>query len=203
MASLDSIGTSIRSTRIRFKEIKGFPGYYISSDGFVWTTFKRVYRKRVFRRGVTYVAGGRWSKLRATVTKGGYHQVLLSKQGVQHHMLVHRLVLMAFCGGPPSSDMECCHNNGDSSDNRISNLRWDTKKRNQADRLKHGTDSRGEKQGGAKMTNDLVRVICARLIAGESPTHIAREIGVCRTTIGRIRLGLAWKHIWEEVNGAA
>ena len=35
---------------------------------------------------------------------------------------VHRLVLEAFVGPNPPG-LECCHNNGDPSDNRVENLR--------------------------------------------------------------------------------
>lgn len=51
---------------------------------------------------------------------------------------VHRLVLLAFVG-PPRPGQECCHNNGDPTDNRLENLRWATHRDNVLDAVAHGT----------------------------------------------------------------
>lgn len=51
---------------------------------------------------------------------------------------VHRLVLEAFVGPCPPG-MEGCHNNGDPTDNRLANLRWDTRRSNVLDSVRHGT----------------------------------------------------------------
>jgi hypothetical protein len=51
---------------------------------------------------------------------------------------VHRLVLTAFVGQPPPGFV-CCHNNGDPTDNRLSNLRWDSQSGNMRDAVRHGT----------------------------------------------------------------
>ena len=57
-------------------------------------------------------------------------------------------------------------------------LRWATPKENQADRLAHGTDHRGEKHKLAKLTNDAVRVIKVRLASGERRSRLAAQYGV-------------------------
>lgn len=49
----------------------------------------------------------------------------------------HRAVLLAFIG-PCLDGMECCHNNGDPLDNRLENLRWDTRQANTIDKINHG-----------------------------------------------------------------
>lgn len=67
----------------------------------------------------------------------GHQRVNLGRR--ERGLRVHRLVLEAFVGPCPPG-MECCHNNGDPSDNRVENLRWDTKKSNAADKRKHGND---------------------------------------------------------------
>ena len=51
---------------------------------------------------------------------------------------VHRMVLEAFVG-PAPENTECCHNNGDPQDNRVANLRWDTRSSNRRDSVNHGT----------------------------------------------------------------
>jgi hypothetical protein len=48
------------------------------------------------------------------------------------------LVLTAFVGSRPSG-LEGCHRNGDPTDNRLENLRWDTRTANIFDAVAHGT----------------------------------------------------------------
>lgn len=66
--------------------------------------------------------------------------VSLSRPGVNGRVsrMVHRLVLEAFVGPCPPG-MECCHFDGDSTNNHLSNLRWDTHSSNQFDRVRHRT----------------------------------------------------------------
>ena len=72
--------------------------------------------------------------------KSGYRCYLvgLCREGVNEVKLVHRLVLEAFVGPCPDKK-ECCHNNGNSLDNRLTNLRWDTRRANCLDSALHGT----------------------------------------------------------------
>jgi hypothetical protein len=55
------------------------------------------------------------------------------------HVHIHVLVLTTFVGPRPDGH-EGCHNNGEPSDNRLVNLRWDTPCANQADKLVHQRD---------------------------------------------------------------
>lgn len=68
----------------------------------------------------------------------GHLTVRLCRNATGKSHAVHRLVLLAFVGPGPDGT-ECCHNNGDPADNRLSNLRWDTRIENQRDRVRHGT----------------------------------------------------------------
>ena len=68
----------------------------------------------------------------------GYVEVRLQIDGKSRLKRVHRLVLEAF-DGPCPDGLEGCHNNGDRTDNRLSNLRWDSRANNLRDREKHGT----------------------------------------------------------------
>jgi hypothetical protein len=54
----------------------------------------------------------------------------------QRHAKVHHLVAVAFIGPRPTG-MVICHNNGDSLDNRVENLRYDTQANNIADMHLH------------------------------------------------------------------
>lgn len=50
---------------------------------------------------------------------------------------VHRLVIETFAGPAPDGT-ECCHRNGDPTDNRAENLYWGTRSDNLHDAVKHG-----------------------------------------------------------------
>ena len=108
---------------------------------------------------------------------------------------VQRLVLLAFVGPCPDG-MECCHNNGIKTDNRLSNLRWDTRKANAADREHHGTTARGSKHGWSKLTEDDVREI-RRLYHEEAMVQeaIAALYDVVQATISDILARKRWKHV--------
>lgn len=58
---------------------------------------------------------------------------------------VHKLVLLAFVGPPLIAEAEGCHNNGDVSNNRLTNLRWGSKSSNMLDIVKHGKNLNANK----------------------------------------------------------
>lgn len=74
----------------------------------------------------------------------GHLQVPISAGCIQRLFQVHRLVLTAFVGPCPAG-MEGCHWNGDPTDNRAANLRWDTQSANQLDSIRHGTHVQSSK----------------------------------------------------------
>lgn len=72
--------------------------------------------------------------LRTVVDPQGYvHVALGSARGN-----AHPFVASAFLGPAPAGT-EVCHNNGLRTDNRVSNLRYDTHGNNQRDQRLHGT----------------------------------------------------------------
>jgi len=66
-----------------------------------------------------------------------YMRVTLYKDGANYACLVHHLVLDAFVG-PRKPGQECCHGPGGQSDNRLTNLRWGTRKANIEDLVASG-----------------------------------------------------------------
>lgn len=54
---------------------------------------------------------------------------------------------------------------------------------------------RGEGNTKAKLTEEQVKEICARYVAGETIRQIAPDYGVNMTNIARIVRGEAWKHV--------
>lgn len=75
----------------------------------------------------------------------GYLQVDLHTAGARTTQYVHRLVLETFRGPSPQEDMEVCHNDGDPSNNRVWNLRYDTRSENRLDMVRHGTHNNASK----------------------------------------------------------
>jgi hypothetical protein len=74
----------------------------------------------------------------------GHLVVDLRNGGKRRMAKVHQLVLEAFVGSRPGG-MEGCHNNGDGTDNRVENLRWDTPSENNFDLVRHGTHFQARK----------------------------------------------------------
>lgn len=58
---------------------------------------------------------------------------------------IAHLVLEAFVGPRPLG-MDACHNDGDSLNDQLGNLRWDTKSSNMYDKQVHGTDHQRNKE---------------------------------------------------------
>lgn len=88
-----------------------------------------------------------WSlkgKILSPIDAGRYYQNTLTKDGKGVKYLTHRLVLEAFVG-PPGKDEQGCHNDGNSKNNHLSNLRWDTSSANQRDKVIHGTHPEARK----------------------------------------------------------
>lgn len=177
-------------THEQWRMVPGYEGLYqVSSRGTVVSMDRIVMRgKRRMHIKARVMKPGR------QVTTGGHMFVALSKGGKRpKYMRVHRLVLAAFTGDQP--DMDCCHNNGDPTDNRLENLRWDTRKGNMADCVAHGTSNRGERNGMRVLTEAQVREIKMRRAAGEDTDVTAADMGVRVNTVRDIVYGRRWKHV--------
>lgn len=121
-------------------------------------------------------------------------RVLLSLGGPRRQVSIHTLVLEAFAGPRPTS-MEGCHGDGNPLNNRLKNLRWDTRKGNLADTVPHGTRLLGERCNGAKLTPRRVRRIRAQRAAGRTLSYLAERNGVTPVQIWNVCNGVSWNHI--------
>lgn len=172
---------------VEYRNIEGFPGYRIGSNGSVWSLWK--FNARPSRMGVV------WNRLKPQVSnRHGHHRVNLCKDGRRNRMLVHRLVLEAFVGKCPEG-MECCHNDGNPANNNVNNLRWDTHRQNLLDRVLHQTDCRGVRSGTAKLTDDIVAEVLTSSRLGASNVELAKRYGVNKTTIRMVVCRKTWKHV--------
>jgi hypothetical protein len=110
---------------------------------------------------------------------------------------VHRLVLEAFVGPCPAG-MEACHNNGVRTDNRLENLRWDTRSANCRDRIRHGTTNfpRGIAHGMSKLTEEDVRIIFHAYHDGYyTQREIAEAFGISQQHVSDVALKKKWSHV--------
>lgn len=171
-----------------WRDVIGFEGLYeVSSLGQV----------RSCERDMTLASGRAYRRpgktLAFNVKKGllPYRRVKLSKEGRAALLLVSRLVLTAFERAPKSGE-QACHCNGNPSDNRLDNLRWDTAAGNHADRQEHGTAPIGNCNGRARLTVEDVR----RIRAHKGPlAELAAIYGTSCKYISNIRSKVTWKHV--------
>lgn len=108
---------SKNSADMIWKFIPDFLNYEVSEHGDV-------------RRGTKYLKVHR-------DFEGGRKRICLSKGGRRFWFDAAHLVALAFIGPRPFKRAELCHNDGFEHNNHYSNLRWDTKIGNAADRVKH------------------------------------------------------------------
>lgn len=184
MSEQDSICAPEEKLPVEYREIEGWTGYRVGSDGSVWT--KRLSGGR-FRR--------EWHRMIGGVDRRGYNKVTLCNNGVQTCQRICRLVLKAF-RGPCPDGMESCHGPKGNAVDSLDNLRWDTHVSNMADKIEQGTAQRGENHALAKLTADDVLEIRRRWAAGGiTQRDIGRQYGVKNVTICAIVTGRNWKHL--------
>lgn len=131
----------------------------------------------------------------------GYLQVTLRRPGKRGApRYVHDLVLSAFVGPRPAK-ADACHYPDPSPVNCcLSNLRWDTRRGNLADKIAHGTWNGGESHHAAKLSEEDVREIFRLGAKGLSQVDIARQFPVSSGQIHNILLRKCWKHLITEKN---
>lgn len=106
-------------------------------------------------QGRTRIARGR---VMSPYVGDHYAKVQLKVGGVGTTKYVHALVAQSFLGPRPDG-FEVCHCNGDRSDNRATNLRYDTHSANQLDQVAHGIHAEARRthcNHGHELTSDNV-----------------------------------------------
>jgi len=155
-----------------WKPIPGHEGQYeVSNHG----------RVRSFRQSVN-------GKIRKPTPSVDGHLYITLGRGV--NTTVHALVLLTFIGPRPTGK-ECCHNDGNPSNNCLSNLRWDTHKENARDIFRHSASK------NQKLTPEAVHHIKSVLIADKSKgvlTRLARQYGVTIGAVSCIKRGKTYDY---------
>lgn len=174
-----------------------YDGYLIGTDGSVWSRWRH-------GRGACKGPTAKPRRLRPYVGADGYARVTLRVAAYERaYVTVHRLVLETL-GPPRPPGTECRHLNGRRTDNRLVNLAWGTSKQNQADRIAHGTDIRGEQSPTAVLDAWAVLEMRQMRREGETYRHILatmRAFGydVSLTAALRAVTGLTWAHLPDPV----
>lgn len=139
-----------------WKQIPGFPNYDVSNYG----------------RIISY-ALKEPKLLKPGVSSSGHLTVALTGHVSK---CVHALVLLAFVGPCPAG-MEVLHRNGVKTDNRLTNVHYDTRSENGKDASRHGK---------SRFREGDIRAMRA---SGKSGSALARDYGVSQALISKILMG--------------
>lgn len=170
-----------------WRTVPGHPGYEASSLGRVRSLDRWIARSD----GRRCLCQGRM--LQAQRKGYRYHGLNLGR-GCSFY--VHTLICAVFHGLRPSQRHEVSHRNGNCLDNRASNLRWVTHQQNEADKVRHGTNSEGQRHGMVKLTEpDVLEIRHMYACGGMSPQEIADSFSVSRWSIRSIVTRASWRHL--------
>ena len=170
-----------------WKQIPGFRDYEVSNFGNVrsWKSENRYNNKpKIKEPSIRKPYFCSWNRPRITLLKDKKY----------HARTIHRLVLLAFVGPCPKG-MECCHYDGDPTNNHLSNLRWDTHKANRADSKRYGKHGMGTQSVNAKLTEPKAKRIRQFFECGFNYDELADTFKVSPSTIARIVTGKSWRHV--------
>jgi hypothetical protein len=181
-----------------WRAVVGFEGRYeVSPIGEVRTLLTRV-------------AAHCGTLMRTRSNQRGYPAVTLrDASGKTHCLTVHTIVARAYLGPRPEG-MEVAHYDGTRTNARLENLRYATPAENQADRIRHGTTTRGdanpsrtrperlargERNGSSKLTDDVVLALRADHRGGMGQKRLARKYGISPATAWEIINRRIWRHV--------
>jgi len=169
---------------MKWKPVAGFEDYEVSDAGLV----------RRVNAGTHKEKGG----LLCQSDCQGYKVVTLYRGGVGRQKKVHRLVAAAFLPLRGAKRSLVAHNDGTRDNNHVSNLRWATHQENLDDRILHGTEMRGQRNGRAKLTAaDVVEL--RRRYTRRCPINgaaaLAKEFGVTDVAVIKAVRGENWAHL--------
>ncbi len=125
-----------------FKPIPGYEGLYeVSDKGTV-----RGIRRDIIRKPIL-------------TANGNYFKVTLSKNSELTDFQVSRLILMAFVGEPPEGNLQCRHLDGNSHNNSLDNLTWDSLTENGKDKVSHVPSPINTKNDRSRLLPKIIRSI--------------------------------------------
>jgi hypothetical protein len=160
-----------------WKRINNYPDYDINEDGVV--------RSHKYNK----------TKVLTPVYVQGYPKVLLYREGKRLQFYVHRLVWETF-KGPIPEGMCVLHGEGnDRSNSSLSYLRLGTHQENMKNKISDGSSTKGESNANAVLDTAKVKRIKVLITEGVSLGKIAKQFGVGKSTVFRIKSGRCWAHV--------
>jgi hypothetical protein len=154
-----------------WRTVSDYPQYEVSSRGRV-----RSWKHR--HHLLTSVRSSQPRLLSQKTSRVGYKEVNLHNDGKGTLCRVHRLVLYAFSGPPPTPNSQAAHLNGVKADNQIENLSWVSPAVNSSHKRAHGTvpNYKG-------VSADKARAISVLNAAGFSENVIAKLLTVSQRSV--------------------
>lgn len=148
---------------------------------------------------------GTWKPrvLSPIMRRDGYRSVCLYGATGPRIWLVHRLVLTVFAGAR-ESHVHGAHRDGDKANNALTNLRWATCRENEADKVAHGRDSKGVRNGQAKLTEADIAAIRAAYVPRSRTAccrALAERYGLVQQTVWNIVSRQSWTHLQTNSTG--
>lgn len=167
---------------VEFRPYPEHPVYAVGDDGSVWSQFSCRGR---FPEG--------WRRISPYRRPYGarYMVVCLRENEGKGRVIcryVHRMVLETFVGPCPDG-MLGCHNDGNTANNRRTNLRWDTPAANMADKDRHGTARRGVDSPNALMDSDRLLMVFLLASVGLRQDEIGQVVGLTQTGVSQVLRG--------------
>lgn len=172
------------SRRILIKPIEGYDGYFVSTDGKVFSQW--------VNKGVHgLVKENTLKEIKGSKQSSGHRSVQFGRESKK--LLVHRIVYETFVGSI-GRGLVIRHLNDIPDDNRLDNLKIGTQKENMKDAMKNGITPRGEQLPQSKLTEKDVLLI-RRKTGKMTQKELAEKLGVTRRTVGRVISGGTWRHV--------
>lgn len=174
--------------RVIWKPVPGYSGmYWVSNTGRL-KSYRWWKQRGVESRGKAFL-------IKPMKMRDGHLLARLWMDGSTKTVSMAKLILTVFTGPPTKDKRWACHNDGNPSNNLISNLRWGTNSENQMDRVRHGTSNRGSANGRSKLSEKDVLAIHTRLANGDSQRAIATDFKVDQSAISNIARGRNWPQL--------
>ena len=166
------------TTTEEWRPIHGFDGYEVSNLGRI--------------RSLKNYGGVACRILKFVLGNRGYFIVPLGSRPSRKAPLVHKLVAEAF-HGPRPEGLHINHIDGNKRNNRADNLEYVTHQHNVDHAKENGLY--WKRPGNALFTDEEARRIKALIKNCKNLSKLSREIGVHRSTLRNIKIGLYYQDV--------